>query len=513
MRDTQQATGGHASWALRAALAGALAACLMAQARPSAAEPLTIVPGRGVNTVADVAAPLATRPRSARVWEAVEPVPATSRVNSHLIYLNRCAGDGCTVVQGSTNSTADPVRSSIGRGVLSAFSRGDAVWSAVAECMRDVFAPFDAQITEVDPGAQPHFEIIFGGMPQQIGLAAGIGGVSPFSCAQYIPNSVVFVFDVWGEDAEELCATAAQEMAHSFALDHAIEPSDPMTYFGYSGRRYFMNAQVQCGSDCDANGRSPLGAPCTGPDQQWHECACGNGAQTQNSVQVITALFGDGTVIPPAVKIAAPRVGDTVEPSFPITVEVTGEAAIAAVELRVDGQLLSTLDGAPYAAAGPDALADGTHTIEAIAYDSSGAAGRARTQVIVGPGCKRPQDCPGEGDTCVGGRCVAGSRVPGGMGATCLAAADCRSWQCANDNGAKYCVEPCEPGQCPSGFGCRDDGMGGGLCWPGYGEGWAGCASVPGAPLGSIGLGLGFALLVVRRRRSTNGACSPSRLT
>ena len=489
--------------ARKLACAGALAACWLAASGAAVAETLTILPGQGDSAVEDLTpAPLVARPRPAMVWEAVDLANVTSRVNSHLIYLNRCTGAGCVIVQGVTNSTTDPVHSSIGRGVLSAFSRSDAVWNTVVECMKDVFAPFDVQITEVDPGTQPHFEIIFGGMPQQIGLQAGVGGVSPFSCAPYIPNSVVFVFDVWGDDPEELCATAAQEVAHSFALDHAIEPSDPMTYFGYTGRRRYMNAQIQCGSDCDKDHRSPLGAQCTGPDLQWHECACGNGAQTQNDFQAIASLFGDGSAVPPTVKIAAPQVGDTVEPGFAISVEVTSEAAVESVELRVDGQLLSTLDGAPYAATGPAALVDGTHTIEATAYDSSGAAGRARTQVIVGPGCKVPSDCPGDGDTCVGGRCVAGPRVAGGMGTTCSAAVDCRSWQCANDNGAKYCVEACKPGQCPSNFGCRDDGMGGGVCWPGFDEGSAGCATLPGPPpLGSIALGLGFALIVLRRRR------------
>jgi hypothetical protein len=514
MRDPNQATGCLATSAVTPGGRGAagriagVLVCWLAHSAPAAAEATTIIPGQGDSVVEDTSpAPLAVRPRPAMVWETVELASVTAQVNSHVIYLNRCAGAGCNIVQGTTNSTTDPVHSSLGHGVLSPFSHGDATWNTVVACMREVFAPFAVEITEVDPGALPHFEIIFGGTPQQIGLGAGIGGVSPFSCAPYIPNSVVFVFDVWGDEPEELCATAAQEVAHSFALDHAIEPSDPMTYYGYIGRRHFMNAQIQCGSDCDTKHRSPLGATCTGPDLQWHDCACGNGAQTQNDVQVIAALFGDGSATAPTVRITAPRVGETVDPGFPISIEVTGEAAVASVELRVDGVLLSTLAATPFVASGPEALTDGTHTIEATAYDSAGAAGRARVQVIVGPGCKNPADCPGEGDICVGGRCVAGSSVVGGLGTTCTAAIDCRSWQCANDNGAKYCVEPCKSGQCPSDFGCRDDGQGGGVCWPGFDEGFAGCAAGSGgAPIGSIGLGLGFALAVLRRRpRSGRG--------
>ena len=88
------------------------------------------------------------------------------------------------------------------------------------------------------------------------------------------------------------------------------------------------------------------------------------------------------------------------------------------------------------------------------------------------------------------------------MAYTCHATAtDCASWLCASDNGSRYCVESCKPGQCPSGFGCRDDGMNGGVCWPGYDEG-AGCAAGGGnSPISAAGLGLGFLALLLRRRQ------------
>jgi MYXO-CTERM domain-containing protein len=484
--------------------AAVLVPLCLAVSATAAAQTVTIVPGQGDSIRQDLApAPLAIRPRPAMVWEAIDPASATSQVNSHVIYLHRCTGDGCAVVQGNTNSTTRPPHSSLGHGLLSPFSRGDATWNTVASCMREVYAPFNVEITEVDPGSAPHFEIIFGGTPEQLGMAPGIGGVSPFSCMPFIPNSVVFVFDVWGNDAEELCATAAQELAHSFALDHAVEPSDPMTYYTYHARRHYMNAQVQCGSDCDTNHRSPLGAACSGPDFQAHACACGNGAQTQNDVQVISALFGGGSVAAPIVKIVSPKVGDTVDPSFAVSIEITNNVAVASSELRVDGVLISKLTSSPYTLTGPAALTSGTHVVEVSAYDASGAPGRARVEVIVGPGCKAASDCPAGTDACIGGRCVTGPGVSGGLGETCSAPTDCTSWQCASDDGARYCVESCDPGQCPSGFGCRDDGQGGGVCWPGFDEGTGGCAASPGAgaPLGVLGLGLVFAGVVVRRRR------------
>jgi len=482
--------GGHTrqlAWAI--AMASWIAAPATAAADPGSGDP----PGT----------PLALRPRTAMMWEPIVSATALAQVNTHKIYLNRCAG-GCTVAQGATNSTTDPAHSSLGHGVLSPFSHGDATWNTVVACMQEVYAPFNVEITETDPGAEPHFEIMIGGMPQQIGLGANLGGVSPFSCMPYIPNSLVFVFDVWGDDAEEICATAAQEIAHSFALDHAIEPSDPMTYFKYKGRRRYMNAQIQCGSDCDDNHRSPLGVACTGADFQSHPCACG-GAQTQNDVQVISTLFGDGVATPPAVTIVTPHIGDTVTPGFNVTAEIDDDVAVASADLRIDGDLIQHIAGGPYVFTGPATLADGTHTLEVTGYDNAGTPGRARVQVVVGAGCKSGDDCGDDASTCLAGRCVAGPGTPGGLGAACITATDCKSWQCANDDGAKYCVEACKPGQCPSNFGCRDDGQGGGVCWPGFNEGFSGCAASgtgsDGNPVGSIALGLGFAAAVWRRRR------------
>lgn len=453
--------------------------------------------------IAGVTPAAAAPPRRAMMWETVEAAAVQTQINTHTIYLHRCQGADCTVAQGNTNATTNPVHSSLGHGVLSPFSQSDDTWHQVVDCMRDVYAPFNVELTEQSPGSAPHFEILFGGKPQELGMQAGIGGVSPFSCVPYIPNSVVFVFDVWGSDAEEICATAAQELAHSFSLDHSTEPSDPMTYFSYKGRRHYMNQQVQCGSDCDKNHRSPLGAACSGTDNQAHECACGDGSQTQNDFLTIQDLFGGGSGDPPTVKITAPKVGQTVGDNFPVTIAASDDAAVISTELRVDGQLIHTLTGSPYAFTGPAGLADGTHVVEVTAYDAGGASTRARVSVVVGPGCKAADDC-GAAQICIGGRCAAGPEVAGGLGTTCAEAGDCSSLQCANDNGARYCVEACAPGQCPSSFGCRDDGAGGGVCWPGYDDSSGGCAvaSAPSPPVGGLLLGLGLGAMLLRRRRT-----------
>ncbi len=445
-----------------------------------------------------------------RVWEDPAPgVIVSPASNTRTIFLNRCAGSGCTVQSGNTNSTAVPDRSSIGGGRLAPFSQGDATWNSVVTCMREVFGPFNVDITDVDPGSAPHFEIMIAGQPQSIGLSQGVGGISPFTCQEFIPNTLVFVFDVWGNNVNEICATAAQELAHSFSLDHVTDASDPLTYFQFNGRRHFKDAQVQCGSDCGVmsglpSGQSPFGATCTGAPvgntgPQNHVCACGG--QTQNSVQSMKNLFGTGSPTPPVVTIMDPKTGDNVQPGFPLHAQVTDDQGVAKVELRVDGQLVLSLVNAPYAFNAPATLGDGTHTAEVTGYDVFGATTKASVQVVIGKPCEKPADCPLDTDTCIGGRCVPGPGVQGGLGSTCVSGTDCASGQCEGDATGRYCVETCQPGagQCPDGFGCLQNGPGG-ICFPGFDDGGGGgCSSSSGAP---VGFGLGFAaLLFVRRRK------------
>ena len=495
------------------------AICLAAAS--ASAETRTTFPQQG-DSINEDTSPVVTngygRPRLERVWMDVDPGQfaggPVAAVNSNKIYLNNCKPNGCRLRSGGASSL-DIVSNGVtyqgtwginGSPTLAAFNQSDAVWNNVVTCMRDVFSRFGVEITTTNPGPAPHFEIMIAGSPTNIGLSNGIGGISPFSCQEYIPNSLVFAFaniSIYQNDPEEICATAAQEIAHSFALDHVTDASDPLTYFNYNGRRQFKDAQVTCGSDC-VGGQSPMGATCTGGNQQTHVCACGGA--TQNSVAKIRTLFGSGTPTPPTIKITSPKLGDSVAPGFPIRVEATDDNGIGNVTGTIDGMAnLSPMAivTAPFAFNAPATLTDGTHTIRMIATDIYGTQAEATVQVVIGEPCQRPDDCPNDTDTCIGGRCVTGPGAPGGLGSTCTAGPDCASGQCAEDSsGAKYCVEPCEldAGQCPEDFGCLPTGDTG-VCWPGYDDGTGGICSASG-PGGQVTLGLLFAsLLVVRRRR------------
>ena len=213
------------------------------------------------------------------------------------IFMNRCA-NGCRLVFGTTDSRTD--KSQIGQGTLSAYKYGDASWAQVMSCMKDTFSAFNVQITDKDPGTAEHFEIMVAGTGGQIGLQAGILGVaeldcnSPGSCGKFLPNTIVYAFSndsYFGAEASkelDICATAAQEIAHTWGLDHATDKTDPMTYNTYNGMRTFKDG-AQCGSDCQSGtSPQPFNLTCSG---QVHTCISTNKA-TQDEIKTLLALFG-----------------------------------------------------------------------------------------------------------------------------------------------------------------------------------------------------------------------------
>jgi hypothetical protein len=329
---------------------------------------------------------------------------------------------------------------------------------------------------------------------------------------------MVFDFaNVYGCATDEICATAAQEIAHTWSLDHVINAADPMTYYSYGMRRFYSD-NTKCGSDCtDSSGhlcgpgtsgcRSPSGASCNASDQT-HPCTCsGNVNQSDNAT--VLALFGAGNPTPPTVAIVKPLDGAAAAPGFPVQANVTSPYGVSKVELRVDGTLVSTITSTPYVFNAPDTLQPGQHTVQVTGYDSHDTSGMMQIHAIIGNPCQKAADCPDMTETCIGGRCVPGSGVPGGLGSPCKAAADCLEGECASDGTNMYCTSDCTAGQCPSGFGCLPSGSGSdasaGVCWPNYddGGGGGGCTTGGGAPatLGLLCLGLALSRRRTRRQR------------
>jgi len=267
---------------------------------------------------------------------------------SKVIYLNK---NGVTLSPGNNDSRTN--RSTIVNGQVSipAWNTSATTWAATVSCVRELFAPFDVQVVDTDPGNVPHIEAVFGGSPGQVGLPSNVGGVSPFTTdCSIIENSIVFTFTnaIPNIDARTACEIQAQEIAHSFGLDHELLASDPMTYLNYNGNRSFKNQAASCGEDtqrpCGINGS-----------------VCRN---NQNSVQLLTerlgAATGGGGGGDPTLGITSPSNGETVPPGFQIEFDATN---IQTATLYVDGVQAGSLTQAPFVFTTSATLPEGQHQL------------------------------------------------------------------------------------------------------------------------------------------------------
>ena len=278
---------------------------------------------------------------------------AGALAQSKVIYLNHT---GITLLPGDDDSRTN--RSSIvgAQASVPAWNTSATNWAATVACMTDMFSRFDVTVTDVNPGNVPHMEAVFGGSPQNVGMPSGVGGVSPFTddCA-VIENSIVFTFtNVLPQDAQSVCEVMAQEVAHSYGLDHEMLASDPMTYLNYNGNRAFKDQTVACG--------------------EYQNRPCGIGGSTcranQNSVRLLTDRLGKADLVPPTLTITSPGEGDTVVPGFSVAATAADDVAVTSGRLFVDDIDLGIVAGpGPYTFPTDPALVDGTHTLRVEVTD------------------------------------------------------------------------------------------------------------------------------------------------
>jgi uncharacterized protein (TIGR03382 family) len=212
----------------------AFAALLLAPSLAVAA-PFEIVVGRPAGVDFDLAR-----------QEVPTPPPTAAPALSKVIYLNRT---GVTVTPGPSDARLN--RSSVTKqaATIPAWNPTDEVWADTVACLEQMFAPFDVELTEVDPGMTPHIEAVFGGHPSLFGMGPRVGGVAPLSstCA-VVENAMVFTFtDILVSKGQYACETMAQEIAHAYGLDHEMLAADPMSYLRHEGERSFQNQVASCG--------------------------------------------------------------------------------------------------------------------------------------------------------------------------------------------------------------------------------------------------------------------------
>jgi len=319
----------------------------------------------------------ASRPINASSITGTAP---TALALSKIIYLNK---NGVTLSPGDNDSRLN--RSSIvtATTAIPAWNVSSTTWSETVTCMRELFQRFDVQIVDTDPGNVPHMEAVFGGSPTQLGLPTNVAGVSPFTtdCA-IIENSIVFTFSgAFTFTSREACEIMAQEVAHSYGLDHELLASDPMTYLTYTGNRAFQDQLASCGEStarvCGINGST---------------CR-----QQQNSVALLRERLGIADAIAPTLAWTQPANNSTVPPGFEVKASGTDNIAVMGAVLKIDGQQVEMVAGAgPFNFITPATLTEGAHTVIVEVSDGKNIQSETRS-VTVAKGAP-PGGTTGSGD-------------------------------------------------------------------------------------------------------------------
>ncbi|HTE55216.1 MAG TPA: trypsin-like peptidase domain-containing protein [Kofleriaceae bacterium] len=338
----------------------------------------------------------AARPSSARAEPAgtrsvlveIEPDPARSAPSLRAdqpftVFLNTQGG---IYTPGEPNDSRENVTSVPDLPAdIPAWPGSEEERAALRTCVAELFGPFGVVVTDEDPGDVPHLEAVIGGDPSQLQLMANVAGVSPFltNCG-VIDDSIVFVFpSVVGADPRRLCETVAQEVAHSFGLDHEYLCQDPMTYLTGCGDKSFLFQDSVCG------------------EFEQRECKCG---RSQNSAQLLLERVGRGEQ--PGVWLNQPSSGDQLAAGFPVQAVLT--RAPVSLDLYVDGILADSASpsdsGDPYQFVDfdtEDTLRSGTHQVELVArYGGGDRKVKALVEVEGAPG----EEVVSEGCAAGGGR-------------------------------------------------------------------------------------------------------------
>jgi uncharacterized protein (TIGR03382 family) len=248
-----------------------------------------------------------------------------------------------------------------------------------------MWSRFNVIVTDQDPGNTPHLEGVFTTLSSVLQMDPNYGGVSPFTIGcDVIPNSIVFTFaSAFNNDPETVCEVMAQELAHSFGLDHELLAADPMTYLSYTGLQGFQDQSVSCG--------------------EYQTRACGLQGECGASQDSVTMLMtrvgpsGGGTNGVPTVQITSPSDGAQVPPGFTVAASATDDGSVTKVELWVDGNLADTRTSGPFTFSTDAGLAEGAHQIQTIAYDNSGQSSTAQIGVTIAAGAPDPGDGGGGG--------------------------------------------------------------------------------------------------------------------
>src|SRR5262245_22257442 len=133
----------------------------------------------------------------------VGPRPAFGPAGRNVLFLNR---DGGHYAQDWQDDASQNLSSILEFDIdIPAYPWGDDSWNQVVACMRELYADFDLEVTDVDPGQAPHMEVVIGGGPALFGFAGAYGGVAPLGCG-VVQNAISFAFpETYGDNPQGIC--------------------------------------------------------------------------------------------------------------------------------------------------------------------------------------------------------------------------------------------------------------------------------------------------------------------
>ena len=327
-------------------------------------------------------------------------------LQKQLIYLNR---RGVVLTPGSNDSRSN--QSSLIKETVSipAWKTSVSDWNEVVTCVKDMFLPFNVEITDNDPGDVSHVESVIGGLGANLGEPKSSLGLAPFnSTCDVIPNAIVFTFVESFESVtpRHVCEITVQEIAHAFGLDHQMLCTDPMSYLECDEPKMFQDEFSSCGEreerSCKVDG--------------FYDC----GRTVQNSYQELSQKIGlkDGTVFP-ELKAKGFKQGDFVLTGDTLEIETRDDTGIAFVEFALENTIERS-DTPPYFFQIPLDTNRGNQTLSFKAVDHDGNESDLFVDVLVenrdGKGVKHLLPSDDASESAIGGCNTSSKQKPSVFG-------------------------------------------------------------------------------------------------
>lgn len=302
-------------------------------------------------------------------------VPATKRTGyteSRVVFLERAT---ITIQPGSDDSTHATSALVTSPTTVNGWIPTQPRWEELLTCLREVWSPFQVEITDLDPGGLPHITAVLGGTPQQLGLPADTAGAAPFAqdCG-VVENAMVFAFvpSLKTRSIQQSCLLISQQVATAYGLDHVTSLDDVMSVHDAT-HKTFTDVVADCGTDWER----PCGA------SAYPSCR-----SSQNAMQLLYARVGKYIVDedPPLVRITAPAHGSTVVPGFVVDAIATDRDPIEVGILEIDAQVVAMIEGPGPYEFDPGSLSEGQHVLTFIATDGEGISEVSHTIHVTQPG-------------------------------------------------------------------------------------------------------------------------------